>query len=274
VDAALLSQTLRAGQRAYGTAVLTASPFWPPYLQNTGLDFVFIDTEHVPLDRDNLSWMCRAYDSISLPPIVRIPDHDPHRACQTLDGGARGIVAPYIEHPDQLRPLIGATRHRPIKGQRLEAILRGDDSPEPKLKDYLHSRNHTNLLIANIESRPAMKNLDAILELDALDGVLIGPHDLSCSLGHPEDYDHPDFDQAVQTIIQTARAAGKCAGLHFVHGLERHLQLCRHGANLIIHSDCIHLISQTLRTDLQHLRQGLGDSTAAKVEVAATPTVV
>lgn len=260
MDAPTLKQTLSLGQRVYGTAVLTASPFWPPYLSRTGLDFVFIDTEHVPLDRHELSWMCRTYDALALPPLVRIPNHDPHDACQALDAGARGIIAPYIEHPDQLRPLIGATRYRPIKGKRLEERLDGKTEFQPELQAYLESVNQSNLLIANIESQPAIDQLDEIIALPELDAVLIGPHDLSCSLGCPEDYAHPRFDAAVKTIIQRARNAGKSAGLHYVHGLERHIQLCRYGANLIIHSDCIHLIKEKLSTDLEQLRNELGDA--------------
>lgn len=255
-----IKEAFDAGRRVYGTAVLTASPFWPPYLSQTGIDFVFIDTEHVPLDRNSLSWMCRTYSALSLAPIVRIPNHDPIEACKVLDGGAQGIIAPYIEHPDQLKPLVGATKYRPIKGDRLDKIL--STSPpklEPELSAYLHERNRDSLLIANIESQPAIDNLDKILEIQELDAVLIGPHDLSCSLGIPEDYLHPRFDEAVKQIFSKARATGKGAGLHFVHGVDRHAQLAKLGANFIIHSDCIHLISEKLKADLKQLRTSLGD---------------
>jgi 4-hydroxy-2-oxoheptanedioate aldolase len=66
-------------------------------IAQVGLDFVFIDTEHVPIDRPGLAWMCRAYDALGLAPIVRIPAPDPYLACQVLDAGATGVVAPYLE---------------------------------------------------------------------------------------------------------------------------------------------------------------------------------
>ncbi len=260
MTAAEIQHALREGRRTYGTAVLTASPFWPPFLKQTGIAFVFIDTEHIPIDRNALSWMCRTYDALGMAPIVRIPNHDPHQACQVLDGGARGIIAPYIEHPDQLKPLIGATKLRPIKGRRLDELLAGTQTAEPALAAYLKERNGATLLIANIESQPALENLAAILKLPELDAVLIGPHDLSCSLGIPEDYAHPRFTQAVETILRSARAAGKAAGLHFVHGVERHIELARFGANFIIHSDCVHLITEKLTADLNSMKQALGDS--------------
>ena len=77
-----LLQHLRSGKRAYGTAILTASPLWPPLVAKTGLDFVFIDSEHIALDRQELSWMCRTYDALGLAPLVRIASPDPILACQ------------------------------------------------------------------------------------------------------------------------------------------------------------------------------------------------
>ena len=65
------------------------------------LDFVFIDTEHTPIDRTTLAWMCKAYAGINAPTIVRIPTIDPNQATQVIDAGAAGVIAPYIETPEQ-----------------------------------------------------------------------------------------------------------------------------------------------------------------------------
>jgi 4-hydroxy-2-oxoheptanedioate aldolase len=73
------------------------------HAKSTGLDFVFIDTEHIPIDRVTLSWMCQAYRLADLAPMVRIPEPDAYQACMALDGGASGIVAPYVETAEQAR---------------------------------------------------------------------------------------------------------------------------------------------------------------------------
>ena len=88
-----LLASLHAGRRVYGTMVVSSSPFWPPLLKRTGIDFVFIDTEHVALDRETVSWMCRAYAALGLTPIVRIPTLCPVEAGKMLDAGARGVCA-------------------------------------------------------------------------------------------------------------------------------------------------------------------------------------
>lgn len=238
---------------------------WPPAIQRAGLDFVFVDTEHVALDRETISWLCRTYAALGIAPIVRIPSPCPNAACQMLDGGAQGIVAPYVETVDQVRELVGAVKLRPLKGERLRAALNGRAELAPALRDYLDDRNSGNLCIVNIESVPAMEQLDAILAVEGLDVALIGPHDLSCSLGIPEQYDDPRFDRAVREIIGKARAAGVAAGIHLFYGnLEHELAWARHGANFILHSGDVFLVEQGLRHDLGVLRAGLGDVAASK----------
>lgn len=136
-----LRTALRAGRRVYGTLIVSPSPRWPDTVAELGLDFVFIDTEHIALDRAQLSWMCQAYRTLSLPPIVRIPSPDPYEACMALDGGAAGVIAPYVETVAQAQALRGAVKLRPIKGERLAAALRDVTTLEPELRAYVDGRN-------------------------------------------------------------------------------------------------------------------------------------
>jgi 4-hydroxy-2-oxoheptanedioate aldolase len=199
------TKKLRAGEPLFGTLIVSPSPMWPAALEGSGLDFVFIDTEHIALDRAQVSWMCQAYARMGLPPLVRIPSPDPYEATKMLDGGAAGIIAPYVETVEQVQALRGAVKLRPVKGRRLADRLAGGPF-EPTLEDYVRGRN-TNAMVVNIESVPAIEALDEILAVPDLDAVLIGPHDLSCSLGIPEQYRHPRFQEAVYAILRKARAA-------------------------------------------------------------------
>ena len=254
-----LSLALRDGRRVYGTLIVSASPRWPEAVKNCGVDFVFIDTEHIPIDRATLSWMCRTYGAMGLCPIVRIPSPSPADACKVLDGGAGGIVAPYVESAEQVRELVGATKLRPLKGRLMDAALRDPDALGPRLKDYLNDFNSGAILVVNIESVPAIENLDAILAVGGLDAVLIGPHDLSVSLGIPEAYGDAAFDRAVRDIIQRARSRNVAVGIHFWENMELELEWAKAGANLIVHSGDITLFTRALREDLIKMREVLGD---------------
>jgi 4-hydroxy-2-oxoheptanedioate aldolase len=255
---------LRNGKRLYGTAILSVSPRWPSAVKRTGVDFVFIDTEHIAIDRTTLAKMCSAYRGCGLPSLVRIPCPDPHEARKVLDGGASGVLAPYIESPEQVRELVGATKLRPLKGRRLREALQNQDSLEPKLKDYLRDRNKENFLMINIESVPALERLEHILAEPGLDAVIIGPHDLSLSLGLPEEYHNPQFDNAVREIISKTREKGLSVGIHFSREAELQIKWAKAGANIILHSFDIALFEQRLKDDITTIRNALGDSIAEK----------
>ena len=252
-------QALHSGKRVYSSAMVSTSPLWPNLVKQSGIDFVFVDTEHTPIGRETLSWICQTYSALALPPVVRIPCNDPFEACKALDAGAGGIIGPYVETAEQVRGLVGAVKYRPLKGRRLQDALRDPNTLEPELRDYLEKRNGDKILIANIESIPAMENLHEICSVQGLDSVLIGPHDLSCNLGIPEQYDHPRFDEAVRKIFRIAREHGVGAGIHFWLGLEQEITWSKAGGNLVMHSSDLATFSRTLKNEVAELRQALGE---------------
>ncbi|MEK6260940.1 MAG: aldolase/citrate lyase family protein [Planctomycetota bacterium] len=250
-------QALHEGRRVFSSAMVSTSPLWPNLVKQAGVDFVFVDTEHTPIDRQTLSWICQTYQAMGLPPVVRIPSNDPFEACKALDGGAGGVIGPYLETADQVRGLVGAVKLRPLKGRRLQEALLDRNTLEPELRDYLDKRNGDKILIVNIESVPAIENLHEICAVPGLDAVLIGPHDLSCSLGIPEQYDHPRFDEATRTIFRIAREHGVGAGIHFWLGLEQEVAWSKAGGNLVMHASDVATFSRTLKSDIDSLRKAL-----------------
>lgn len=250
-------QALHDGRPVFSSAVVGMSPQWPALARQTGIDFVFVDTEHIPLDRQTLGYLCQTYQALGLPPVVRLPCNDPFEACKVLDAGAGGVIGPYLETADQARALAGAVKLRPLKGRRLAEAVRDPKTLEPELAAYLEKRNGDKVLIANIESVPAIENLHDICSVPGLDAVLIGPHDLSCSLGIPERYDHPRFDEAVRTIFRIAREHRVGAGIHYWLGLEQEVTWAKAGGNLVMHSSDLFSFSRTLTAEIAQLRKAL-----------------
>ncbi len=262
MDVPELREKLSRGGRAYGTLVVSPSPHGPVHLATAGMDFVFIDTEHIALGRETASWMCRAYGAAGLAPILRIPSPDPFAASAALDGGAAGILVPYVETVGQVQALRGAVKLAPLKGERLSRILAGEERPEPALAAYLAERARNRLLLVNIESRPALRDLDAILAVPDLDGIVVGPHDLSCSLGAPEDYVAPAFSAALRSILGKARERGLIAGIHAMNCGPASLSLewMRWGCNLLIQNADVVYAVRGLREELGAIRSALGES--------------
>ena len=254
-----LRAALHEGTRVYGTMLVSRAPNFTATIKGLGMDFVFIDTEHIPIDRTTLGWMCRAYAAADIAPLVRIPTHDPYDASMTLDAGAAGIIVPYTEDVSTIREFVGAVKYKPLKGQRLARFLAGEEELEPALSTYLDRANAGRSLIVNIESVPAMDRLDELFAVPGLDGILIGPHDLSCSLGIPEQYRDPVYLEAVRDIMARARRAGLGSGIH-VHydGLEQEILWAREtGANLIVHHSDILAFALAMKRDLAALKSGI-----------------
>src|SRR4030095_15554851 len=107
--------------------------------------------------------MPQPYRALALAPIVRIPTPAPYQATVALDNGASGVIAPYVETPEQARRLRGAVKLRPLKGQVLEEVLNGERELDAALNQYVAERCAENVLILNIESAPALNRLDEIL---------------------------------------------------------------------------------------------------------------
>lgn len=255
-----LKQKLSNNQNIYGTCILSTSPIWSKAVKGSGLDFVFLDTEHIPMDRTELTFLCQVYSANGLSPIVRIPSPDPYAACMAKDAGAMGVLAPYIENIGQIQQMVGATKYRPLKGERLQNVLLGKEELSVELKTYLDHFNQDSLCLINIESTIAVERLDELLSVPGLDGIIIGPHDLSINMGLPEQYDHPDFEKTVKEIINKARSKGIAAGIHFPAHPNYQIKWIKEGANIVLHSSDLRLFSQKLSEDMNIIKDAVGDS--------------
>ena len=263
------AKKLRAGERTYGTCTVVASTRMVGAITSAQPEFVFIDTEHNALDRTQVSWMCKTYAGLGIVPIVRLMSPDPYLAASTVDDGALGIVAPYIETVEQVDALRGAVKNRPLKGQRLRERLEGKHASS-EIDAYINERNANNVLIINIESQAGIDALDDLLAAPEVDGVLIGPHDLSCNLGIPEQYDAPEFLAAVETIFKKARQQNRGAGIHFWGNTDQQVRLLELGANMLIHSADVLLVRDHLKQGLDAIRNHMGD----EPEIASTSELV
>ena len=254
-----LAGKISTGKTVYGTCISSAAPLWGKAARIAGLDFVFLDTEHIPLERMEVAVLCQLYSAMGIAPIVRIPSPDPFRACQMLDVGATGVVAPYIETVEQVQEMVGAIKFRPLKGKRLQKALQNPLTLEEELKQYLENYNRDKLCIINIESIPAVENLDNLLKVPGLDGVFIGPHDLSVNMGLPEMYDHPDFEREVEIIIRKCRENNIAVGIHFSESPNRQVKWLKAGANIVVHSSDIAIFSQKLASDVTYIRKSANE---------------
>jgi 2-keto-3-deoxy-L-rhamnonate aldolase RhmA len=259
MDGKELIEALHSGKRIYGTLIISTSPKWVEEMRDLDIDCVFIDTEHIPMDWDKLGWMCHTFRGLGMAPIVRIPRPDPFEACRVLDMGGVGVVAAYMETAEQVNQLRSALKLRPFKGKRLEDILSGEEKLEGDVADFVAKKNEGQVLLVNIESVAAIEALDEILAVPGVDGLLVGPSDLSCSLGIPHQFDDPLFAEAMQTIIDKARAKNVGVGCHNLPRVDQEIKWGKAGLNMILRRADMTLFRRALDEDLGKIREALGD---------------
>lgn len=277
-----LAELLRSEKNVYGTLMTCSDALFAKFAAGCKLDFVFIDTEHVPLDRGELANMCLMYKTLGIPPLVRVPKADAALARQVMDAGACGVVAAYMETVEQVLELKSAVKLKPIQGEMLRKAL---DDPKQfeidheKTAKELAKRNAPTALVVNIESQAAIDNLDQLLAVPGVDAILIGPNDLSFSLGVPEDFASPIFQDALKTIFSKARAAGVGAGIH--NGMEPGTpgmtmdfvqRWISWGCNVYVHGADVNLLAAQLKRDLAAVRsdsdcQGTADQQSKRMKV-------
>ncbi|MHC4744241.1 MAG: HpcH/HpaI aldolase family protein [Planctomycetota bacterium] len=244
-----LIEALHSGKRIYGTLIISTSPKWVEVMRDLDIDVVFIDTEHIPMDWDKLGWMCHTFRGLGMAPIVRIPRPDPFEACRVLDMGGVGVVAAYMETAEQVNQLRGALKLRPLKGKRLDDILAGKHRLEGAVADFVAEKNEGQVLLVNIESVFAVEALDEILAVPGVDGLMVGPSDLTSSLGIPGQFDHPLFAEAMQTIIDC----------HNLPRVDQEIKWGKAGLNMILRRADMTLFRRALDEDLARIREALGD---------------
>jgi 2-keto-3-deoxy-L-rhamnonate aldolase RhmA len=255
-------EALHSGKSVYGTLITSPSPRSFELTCSLGLDFVFMCNEHVFYNPETLGWMCRAYRAVGMNPVVRIPEPDPFLATQTLDSGAGAIVVPYAENIEDVLDLVGAVKYRPLKGKKLQKILHGEEKLSEDMGDYISKHNRNNTLILNIESPEGIKNMDRFFSIRSeegpgVDGILLGPHDLSVSTELPEKYNSKEFIKLSCDVIRKAREAGIASGGHtgFKCSLGLQSAWAKAGANIILHSSDMFLFGDKLIEEMNELRK-------------------
>jgi 4-hydroxy-2-oxoheptanedioate aldolase len=172
-----------------------------------GFDCVTIDMQHGLIDYQAALQMLRAASWLQKPALVRVPSLDPGTIAKVLDAGALGIVCPQVETRDEAERLVAATRYPPL-GLRSFGPSRALLSVG---EDYFRIANSAVLLLAMIETAKGLENLPAILSVAGLDGIYIGPSDLSISLGFKPGLD--SGEPAVRDAIESIRAQTQSKGL-------------------------------------------------------------
>lgn len=205
-----LKQALKAGRPQIGLWNSLCSNLSTEVIADSGFDWILIDTEHAPNELPTVLSQLQALNGRSTAPVVRPAWNDLVLIKRFLDIGAQNLLVPYVQTAEEAQS--AAAIRYPQQGVRgVSVAMRANRYG--RIKDY-HNRAHEQLcLFVQIETRTALRNLEAIAAVDGVDGLFIGPSDLAADLGHLGNAGHPEVRQTIEEAIGRIRETGKIPGI-------------------------------------------------------------
>jgi len=205
---------MRRGEPTIGSCMSMAHASIAEILAMAGYDWIVIETEHTAIDVSEVLRLIIAIEQRDSVPLVRLAWNDPIQAKAVLDSGAAGILVPMVNTKAVAELAVSMTKYSPL-GSRSVGLARAQGYGI-NFDAYVTNANADTLLLVQIEHRDAVENIEQILSVAGIDGVFIGPYDLSLSLGIPGRLNHPDILAAKQKVLTATLAHGLIAGMHFV----------------------------------------------------------
>ncbi len=255
MDGIQLKQTLSEGGSVFGcmfSAIGTTR--FRNALAGSTLDYVVIDSEHGSRDRKEIQELCRMLRDADIMPIVRIPVPMGHWVAMALDAGAAGVLVPYCETIEEVEECVATAKWHPLKGEYLRRAVTEGIFPSEKSREYLAARHAESVVIIGIESEPAYERLEAILDVGDIDGIFIGPNDMTTSLGIPDEVTNPKYLDVIKGVIAQSEAHGVPVMIH-QQTLDTSTTAIELGARFVLHSTDARFMQIAMQEHFANLRE-------------------
>jgi 4-hydroxy-2-oxoheptanedioate aldolase len=202
---------LKAGQPQIGCWSSLSSHIVAEILGGAGFDWVLLDTEHSPNELPMVQQQLHAMTEGSANPIVRVPWNDMVMIKRFLDIGSQSLLVPYVQSVEEAKNAVKYMRYPPGGVRGVAGATRA--TRYGRIKDYFKAVENELCLLVQVETRKAMASIEAIAAVDGVDGVFIGPNDLSADMGYLGNWQHPEVWKVMEQAARKIRDAGKAPGI-------------------------------------------------------------
>lgn len=222
-----------------------------------GFDWLFIDGEHGPFHSETIHTLIRGCLNTPITPIVRVPDFQYDLVARSLDSGAEGIIFPRTESAEQLMKAVSWAKFPPrgIRGFGMGAPNIG--YKEASMDQLIEHSNDENIVIAQIESVAGLNAIHEIAAVEGLDALLLGPADMSVSLGIPGQWEHPKFRAAFDRVIQVCEEHNHWPAIHYgdpqliIDAVNRGMRMATCATDLTLLWSAVKGLNTTLRNGMK-----------------------
>ncbi len=209
---------LAAGELQIGLWSSLCSNVAAEVIGDSGFDWILLDTEHSPNEIPGLMAQMQALTRGTATPIVRAAWNDAVLIKRILDIGAQSLLIPFVQNPEEARRAVAAAYYPPVGIRGTAGSTRA--SRYGRVANYLKRANEEICVLVQVETRTALDQIEAIAQVEGIDGVFIGPSDLAASLGHVGELQHPENQAAIEDAARRLKKVGKAAGILSVNDEE------------------------------------------------------
>ena len=252
-DKASLKRRLAERELTIGSWISCGDAGVCELMAKAGFEWLVVDMEHTSLSTAQQAGLIQITELAGCVPLVRVGANDPLLIKRAMDSGAHGVIVPMVNAAEDAERAVRAAYYPPA-GNRGVGLARAQRWGL-EFSGYLERAARETIVIAQIEHIDAVRNLSEIVNTEGIDGFIVGPYDLSGSLGLPGEWDHPTVREALDTVETWMRQSSKPGGFHVVHSdrdeLQRRIQT---GYRFIAYGDDMVFLAEKLREEIAFLR--------------------
>lgn len=254
MENSVLKSKLKNNELSLGSWITLGNTAVAEIMAKAKFEWLVVDLEHSVISIDIAGDLIRTIDLCGITPLVRLTSNDANQIKRVMDAGAHGIVVPMVNTPEEAKQAVAATRYAP-KGSRGVGLARAQGYGV-NFKEYLAWQSEGPVVIVQIEHIDAIANLELILKEPGVDGFIIGPYDLSCSMGIPGEFKHPEFISTVDKIRKIGEKLGCPSGIHIVEPDTQLLkQAINDGYKFIAYSVDIRMLDVSARQGVSFINE-------------------
>ncbi|MCW5599262.1 MAG: 2,4-dihydroxyhept-2-ene-1,7-dioic acid aldolase [Nitrosomonas sp.] len=209
-----LKAKLASSEVTVGSWITLGHPAIAEIMASAGFDWLVLDMEHSVLELSEAQTIIQVLDGLDCPAIVRLTSNHPDQIKRVMDAGATGVMVPMIKSAADAQAAVEAVYYPP-EGKRGVGLARAQGYGA-RFQEYRQWLKENAVIIVMIEHIDAVQQIDAILSVPSIDAYIIGPYDLSGSMGRPGELDHPEVQIAIEKVLEAGRSLNKPGGIHVI----------------------------------------------------------